>query len=150
MCEGKAIIERVYWHCLCEFLPLAKWWPPADRKILRFPHISRWWKCFVNHWQSPVRSEGAVSSSLSGEPGHFYCASYKISSQIRESPWLCSEEQWGARYHLVNLRLFPDLELVLSLWFSSAQPFLLGWGNIQRCVFRHSALVDWMPFNSVS
>lgn len=85
MSQQKAIKERVYWHCVCELLALAKWWPPVDGKTLRYIQISRCWKSFVNPWQSSLRPEHAVSDFLSDKPEHYIFVFYKISPTIRES-----------------------------------------------------------------
>lgn len=128
--QGKAIKERVYWHCLCELLALAKQWPPADGKTSRCPQINRCWKCFVNHWQSSPRSEYAVSGFLSDEPEHFFFfffVFYKIASTIRESPLTAlSHNREPVTSLLYAWRVFPNLELVLPLWFFSVWACLFG------------------------
>lgn len=146
MSQGKAIKERVYWHCPCELLELAKWWLPADGKTLRCPQINRCWKYFVNLWQNFPRSKRAVSDSLSDEPEHYFFLLCKIASTVRESPWQSSESQRGAGYQLpVRLKSVPKLGIVFTplILLCTGMSFWLRWHTKKLCSS------GWMPFNSV-
>lgn len=116
MSQGKTIKERVYWHCLCGLLALAKWWPPVDGKTLRRPQINRFWKYFVNHWQSFPRSEHTVSGSLSVEPENYFLYSMKLLPPLEKAPG-STQLQRGAGYQLdVRLKSVPKLVIVLAPW----------------------------------